>query len=96
MVNKFADYELSELLNEVVEKGYIVISGPKLLRLLGKGNKAAGTWRTLLDAWIEVRDYNKRNGLHICQIPYDHFILSREPTTAVMDWAGEKAELVTS
>jgi hypothetical protein len=89
MVSKYADYELSELLNDVNDKGYVVIYIGKLWRLLGKGNRAAGTWRTLLDAWEEAREGNKRNSLHICEIPGDYILISRVATEPAKNWAGE-------
>ena len=44
-------YELKSLLYEIDDKGVVVIFLPKLLRLLDKGNRAAGTWKAFLDAW---------------------------------------------
>jgi hypothetical protein len=88
-MSKYSDYELSELLNDVYDKGYLVIYISKLWRLLGKGNRAAGTWKALLDAWEESRDGNKREALHIAELPGEYILLSRLATEPAIVWAGE-------
>ncbi len=89
MASKQAEYELSELLNDVSDKGFVVLYISKLWRLLGKGNRAAGTWKALLDAWEESREGNKRNGLYICQMQGDYMLISKVATERVEVWAGE-------
>lgn len=89
MVGKQAEYELSELLNDVFDKGYVVLHIAKLWRLLGKGSRAAGTWKALLDAWEESREGNKRNGLYLCEIPGEYILLSKVTTDKAIIWAGE-------
>jgi hypothetical protein len=88
-MSKYSDYELSELLNDVHDKGYLVIYISKLWRLLGKGNRAAGTWKALLDAWEESRDGNERESLHIAELPGEYILLSRFATKPAMVRAGE-------
>jgi len=90
--SKYAEYELSELLNEVFDKGYVVLYISKLWRLLGKGSRAAGTWKALLDAWEESRDGNKRDGLHICEIPGEYILLSKCATEPATAWAQENSK----
>ena len=89
MPSKQAEYELSELLNEVFDRGFVVIYISKLWRLLGKGNRAAGTWRALLDAWEEAREDNEREDLHICELPGEYILLSKSATEKAVRWAGE-------
>jgi hypothetical protein len=87
--SKQAEYELSELLNEVFDKGYLVIYISKLWRLLGKGSRAAGTWKALLEAWEEAREGNKRDALHICEIPGEYILITKVATEPAIVWAGE-------
>jgi hypothetical protein len=87
--SKYAEYELHELLNEVCDKGYAVIYISKLWRLLGKGNRAVGTWRSLLDEWTDAREGNKRKGLHISELPGEYILLTKEKTEPVYSWAQE-------
>jgi hypothetical protein len=89
MASRHAEYELSELLNEVFDRGYGVFYISKLWRLLGKGSRAAGTWKALLDAWEESREGNKRNGLYICEMPGEYILLSKVATDKAVVWAGE-------
>lgn len=89
VASKYADYELSELLNEVRDKGYLVIYIGKLWRLLDKGSRAAGTWKALLDSWEEARENNQRKDLHIRELPGENILLSTEATEPVVVWAGE-------
>jgi hypothetical protein len=86
-LGKSEQYELESILSDLQYAGIATISLRKLFRLLGKGNRAAGTWKSLLDAWEEAG--GDRSSLHICQIPHEMILLSTVPTKAVTDWAGE-------
>ena len=91
MASKYDAYELSSLLNDVTDKGFLVIHLAKLWRLLGKGSRAAGTWRALLDGWEEARDGNERVGLHVCELPGEYILLTIKPTEPARIWAAEHA-----
>ena len=86
--SKYAQHELHEILNEVADIGYAVIRISKMFRLLGKGNRAAGTWRALLDEWEESREGNERSKLNISEIPGDYILL----TTVASVRATERAQ----
>jgi hypothetical protein len=87
--SKYAEYELYEILNDVFDKGYAVVYISKLWRLLGKGSRAAGTWRALLDAWEESREGNQRSSLHICELPGEYILITKGSTERATAWAGE-------
>jgi hypothetical protein len=83
-----AAYEIESLLYEVDYCGYVVIPLRKLYRLLNKGNKAAGTWRALLDVWEETG--HERADLNIADLPGDRLLLTNVTLDSVTRWAGEK------
>lgn len=89
MVSKNQTYELESLLFDVSEKGFIHINKYKLWRLLGKGSNAAGTWKSLLDAWEELGDGFKRVDLLILELPSGDFIITKSKTYQVTEWADE-------
>ena len=79
--------ELEALLYEINYHGYVVVPLRKLYRLLGKGNRAAGTWRALLDAWEGIG--NEREELFIAELPNEMLLISNTATEAVVKWAEE-------
>lgn len=80
-------YEMKSLLYEIDYHGVKVIPLQKLYRLLNKGNKAAGTWKALLDVWEATG--HKRADLHIAELPGALLLLTAARTERVMKWAGE-------
>src|SRR5260370_39625562 len=80
-------YEMEALLYEVEYQGHIVIPLGKIYRLLNKGNRAAGTWKALLDVWEETG--HDRGDLHIAELPGENILLSKVRTEPVTKWAGE-------
>ena len=89
MPSKYDDYELDSRLNDLREQGYIFINKYKLWRLLGKGSGAAGTWKALLDAWVESNSANTRSALHGFELR-DQYFLTIVETTPLENWAGER------
>ncbi len=89
MVSKNQSYELESLLFDVKEKGYSHIGKYKLWRLLGKGSNAAGTWKALLDSWVELGDSFKRSELRAVELPSGDFIFTTVGADQVIKWAGE-------
>jgi hypothetical protein len=87
-MGKSETYEIESLLHQIDEEGFVVIQRARLLRLLGKGNEAAGTWRALLDAWEGI-DGNRR-ALRITQIRPGVFLLTKQGADRVASWAGEE------
>jgi hypothetical protein len=81
-------YEMESLLYDVAYEGYSVLPLPKLYRLLAKGNRAAGTWKALLDIWEEIGQ--ERWNLHIAELPGERLLLSKIKTERVGRWAGEQ------
>lgn len=79
--------ELEALLYEINYHGYVVVPLRKLYRLLRKGNRAAGTWRALLDAWEGIE--NEREELFIAELPNEMLLISNAQTEAVVKWAEE-------
>jgi hypothetical protein len=77
-------YELESHLHDVYLEGFGIFSIYKIYRLLGKGNRAAGTWAALLDVW-ESLGYEKSN-LHIAEIAKDKILLSLVATDPITKW----------
>lgn len=86
-MGKSEAYELEGVLREVADKGSLTIALKKLLRLLEKGNRAAGTWKSLLDAWEEIGE--GRSHLYITELPWEVILLSRTFLVPVKNWANE-------
>ncbi|MCL6286187.1 hypothetical protein M3P21_22090 [Ruegeria sp. 2012CJ41-6] len=85
---QMAAYELESLLYEIDDKGYVVVALERLYRLLGKGNRAAGTWRALLDAWEEID--GEREDLYMLEMEgTGNVLLTSEATSPVARSAGE-------
>ena len=81
-------YALESLLHEVDDHGFIVVPLGRLLRLLNKGNRSAGTWKALLDAWESIE--GNREDLHIFETPWQgNVIITIGPTKPAIDMAGE-------
>ncbi len=81
-------YELHSLLFEVDERGFVALPMNKLLRLLGRGNKATRTWRELLDEW-ETLGY-ERDGLHVYMTEWQGtVVLTKGATKLANQMAGE-------
>lgn len=82
-------HELESLLFEIEYQGYVVVPLRKLYRLLGAGNRAKGTWRTLLDVWEEIGF--KRESLSIADLGGEQLLLTTSKPVRVVhkDWADE-------
>jgi hypothetical protein len=81
-------HDLDALLCEIDDHGFVVLTTGKLLRLLNKGNRAAGTWRALLDAWEALE--GDRNELHVFETPWQgNIVITKVPTKPVAAMAGE-------
>jgi len=87
-MGKHEAYELESILRDVADHGSMAIPLKKLLRLLEKGNRAAGTWKALLYAWEDIDE--ARDDLHIAELPGQIILLSSRPTAPVTAWAGER------
>ena len=81
------NYEMESMLYEVEYHGFNVIPLTKVYRLLDKGNRAAGTWKALLDVWESTG--HRRSDLHISELPGALLLLTMIKTERVMKWAGE-------
>lgn len=84
---KMLQHELESLLHEVEHEGFLVLPLHKLYRLLGRGNRAAGTWSALLDAWEGV-GYERR-ALQIAELAGEKILLTVVPTEVATSWSGE-------
>lgn len=78
---------LDEYLSEVIDCGSATVRLTQLYRYLRKGNRAAGTWKALLDAWEGLGQ--RRNDLMITELPNERLLLSRFRLERVTEWAGE-------
>ena len=78
-------FELEELLHQVREIGYSELHLRKLLRLLGKGSRAAGTWRKLLEGW-QALGY-PADELFVRELPSERILLIWRKPDLVQDWA---------
>jgi|SRR5271155_5016934 len=89
-MGKNENYELESLLYEIDYKGFTVIPLIKLYRLLGKGSRAAGTWRALLDVW-EGMEGGARNrwDLYIFETPSQDVVITKFMTKRAGAMAGE-------
>jgi hypothetical protein len=87
-VGKHEAYELESILRTVADEGSVTVPLRKLLRLLEKGNRAAGTWKALLDAWEDIDE--DRANLHIAELPGQVILLSAKGTVPVTVWAGDR------
>lgn len=80
--------ELNSILHEVEDQGFVSISMLKLLRLLGRGNRSARTWRELSDEW-EALGYS-RDELFIFITPWQgHVVLTKGASSSAIAMAGE-------
>lgn len=87
MERKILQLQLEQMLYRVTYEGASIIFLRELYRLLGRGNRAAGTWVALLDAWEGIgRD---RRELQIAELYNEVILLTCTPTTPATDWAGE-------
>ena len=86
-MGKSEAYELEGILHDVADRGFAAVPLRKLLRLLEKGNRAAGTWRALLDAWEEIGQ--ERNSLNIAELPAQVILLTTNATQTARSWADE-------
>lgn len=80
-------YELESILLDVMYHGHASLPLRKLYRLLGKGNRAAGTWKALLDAWEAVN--GSRSDLHIFETDKEIIHLCNYKSYPVKSWASE-------
>ncbi|MGH7037766.1 MAG: hypothetical protein ACREE4_15045 [Stellaceae bacterium] len=81
--------ELDELLHQVREAGYAEVRLRKLFRFLDKGNKAAGTWRKLLEEWQRLG--YPPDELFIIELPGERILLVWRKPDSVQDWAKQPA-----
>ncbi|HVH77361.1 MAG TPA: hypothetical protein VM755_20785 [Stellaceae bacterium] len=81
-------FELAELLHQVHEAGYAQVHLRKLLRLLGKGSRAAGTWRKLVEAWEELG--YEADELYCIELPGERILLIWRKPDRVRDWSISK------
>jgi hypothetical protein len=79
-------HELESLLYEIDYHGYITMPLSKLYRLLGKKNRAAGTWQALLDSWESIEGDPVE--LYIIEFPNGNVFISKKATNPVTVWAG--------
>ena len=87
-MGKNEQYELETILYEIDYHGFITIKIDKLYRILGKGNRAAGTWKALLDTWEGI-DGN-RDDLNIVEFEHEGLLLiTNKPLVPLTSWAGE-------
>jgi hypothetical protein len=80
-------YELEVFLRDVETVGFGSIHLKKLLRILEKGNRAAGTWKALLDAWEEIGQ--ARASLYITELPGETILVVNNRPVTVKSWANE-------
>lgn len=80
--------ELHSMLYEIDDYGFVVLPLNRLLRLLGRGNRSARTWRELLDVWEEMD--GDREDLHVYETPWQgQVVLTKGPSKPVNQMAGE-------
>jgi hypothetical protein len=77
-------YEIESFLHEVIEKGFCVIHISKLWRLLGKGSRASGTWKALLDIWEELGSGYERSDLYMFETNHQYIVISRHQNESVL------------
>jgi hypothetical protein len=82
-------YELESLLYEIDIKGFVVIPLIKLYRLLGKGNRSAGTWKSLLDVWEGLEGDRDRWEIYIFETQLQDVVISKFMTKRAGTMAGE-------
>jgi hypothetical protein len=80
-------YEMESMLHDVWHQGFGVIMLAKIYRLLEKGNRAAGTWKALLDVWESIG--HQRAELHMAELPGEKILLTTVKTEYVSKRAGE-------
>lgn len=78
-------HELESLLYGIDYSGFLLIPLRKLYRLLDKGNRAAGTWIALLEAWESIGGNAKE--LYIIELSDETLLLTKEPNERVHKWA---------
>lgn len=84
---KYEQYEMESLLYEVDYHGVLIIKVDKVLRLLGKGNKAAGTWRALVDIWEGIG--GARSDLYVAELTDGMLLITTQQLDRLTKWAGE-------
>ena len=84
-ITKNERYELESLLYELDYQGFVVVPLRKLFRLLDKGNRAAGTWRALLDVWEEIE--GNPDEIHGCELQNEMFLLTSKRTVPLKKMA---------
>jgi hypothetical protein len=87
-------YEIESTLYEIDYHGFVVIPLEKIYRLLNKGNRAAGTWKALLDVWQNTG--HNRVSLRIAELPGSLLLLTAVETEHAKKWAGEWPLLKTA
>ncbi|PPD46476.1 MAG: hypothetical protein CTY15_00135 [Methylocystis sp.] len=86
---EFKKYELENLFSEIDDKGFVVIHIFKLWRFLGKGSRAQGTWKTLLDTWEFHSGGRDRGELYIFEAMHEYLVITKKTPEPVQAWAGE-------
>lgn len=87
-MTKNEQYELESMLYEIDYLGFVSIKLEKLFRLLGKGSRAAGTWRALVEVWEGI-DGNPAD-LHAAELPNGVLLITNKPLDPLTTWTGEK------
>ena len=86
LAEQILQHELETYLHQLGYQGYILIHLQHLYRLLGKGNRAAGTWVALIEAYEAIG--GKRGDLHIAELHHGMLLISLHSTEPVKRWAG--------
>jgi hypothetical protein len=83
--DRYRQHELESVLESVMHTNYAFIPLKKLLKLLGKGNRAAGTWAALRDAYTDVG--GDASSLWIAEFPNEIIFLSDRKCEKLSSWA---------
>lgn len=84
--DQFAQHELESLLGIIWHQGYLTLPLKRLLKLLGKGNRAAGTWQALVEVYEGLGGVAK--DLHIVELPHEVILLADRKLERATSWAG--------
>ncbi len=82
---QYRQHELEGVLEDILYRGHAFIPLKKLLKLLGKGNRAAGTWIALSEAFSEVGGDARK--LWIAEFPNEIIFLSNQKLDKIATWS---------
>ena len=82
---QFNQARLEELFEDADHRGFATINLKRLLKLLGKGNRAAGTWQALADAYSDFGGDDKK--LWISEMSNEIILLATRKVDKVSSWA---------